>query len=332
MKFKKIVKETKKPMKKAQKKEQWWFDIPGAKHIYHGDWSDPEIQYKGFSINYWDVIEGMSNSYRDEHPEDKDEKGFDAWLEEQGGPGGYLQGELDNLVYAALGDDGLEDEEWLGIPDAYKVKEVYGQGDGDFVLYKDCLVNVSDFDYYDKDYDDYFTYDHDPQGFEAYYIDKSNRGELIDQLNSAVRGLVPNAQLLEEGFKDAIKSGWKKVKDGAKKFSKAIGDAFKGPFRKGDHIVMKGENGEEFKGTIKGFDLGDKTYEVLLGNPVNEGLQEDVLDMADREDELVWMIQEKFWDLAEEADPDSLRQLIENCVELERVKPGRLQEIINEEF
>ena len=49
MKFKKIVKEAKKPMKKAQKKEQWWFDIPGAKHIYHGDWSDPEIQYKGFA-------------------------------------------------------------------------------------------------------------------------------------------------------------------------------------------------------------------------------------------------------------------------------------------
>lgn len=64
----------------------------------------------------------------------------------------------------------------------------------------------------------------------------------------------------------------------------------------------------------------------------NEGLQEDVLDMADREDELVWMIQEKFWDLAEEADPDSLRQLIENCVELEKVKPGKLDEIINQEF
>ncbi len=80
MKFKKIVKEAKKPMKKSQRKQQWWFDIPGAKHIYHGDWSDPEIQYKGFSLNYWDVIDGMSDVYRDEHPEDKDEKGFDAWL------------------------------------------------------------------------------------------------------------------------------------------------------------------------------------------------------------------------------------------------------------
>ena len=37
MDFRKIVKEAKKPMKKSQKKQQWWFDIPGAKYIYHGD-------------------------------------------------------------------------------------------------------------------------------------------------------------------------------------------------------------------------------------------------------------------------------------------------------
>ena len=73
----------------------------------------------------------------------------------------------------------------------------------------------------------------------------------------------------------AIKSGYNKV-------AKKIGDAFKGPFRKGDHIVMKGEDGSEFKGTIKDFDLGDKVYEVMLGNPVNEDLQEDVLEMPDR--------------------------------------------------
>lgn len=39
--------------------------------------------------------------------------------------------------------------------------------------------------------------------------------------------------------------------------------------------------------------------DMCYAYPVNEGLQEDVLDMADRENELVWMIQEKFWDLAD---------------------------------
>ena len=129
-----------------------------------------------------------------------------------------------------------------------------------------------------------------------------------------------------------MKAGWEKVKAGAKKVGKAIGDAFNGPFRKGDQIVMKGEEGEEFRGTIKNWDRSDKTYEVLLGNSVNEGLQEDVLDMADREDELVWMIQDSFWHLADLGDPDILRELIENCVELEKVKPGKLDEIINQEL
>jgi hypothetical protein len=90
----------------------------------------------------------------------------------------------------------------------------------------------------------------------------------------------------ESWLGDKAKAGWDKVKAGAKKVSKAIGDAFKGPFRKGDHIVMKGEDGEEFKGTIKSFDLGDKTYEVMLGNPVNEDLQDEVLEMPDRVNEL----------------------------------------------
>ena len=51
--------ESRKPTKKSQKKEQWWFDIPGAKYYYHGDWADPEVVYKGFSLNYWDIQEGL---------------------------------------------------------------------------------------------------------------------------------------------------------------------------------------------------------------------------------------------------------------------------------
>ena len=64
---------------------------------------------------------------------------------------------------------------------------------------------------------------------------------------------------------DMVKDGWKKVKDGAKKLKTKIGDMFNGPFRRGEHITMTGENGETVKGTIMGFDLEDKTYTVLLG-------------------------------------------------------------------
>lgn len=216
MKFKKIVKEARKPMNKSQ----WWHDIPGAKYIYHGDWSDPEVTYKGFSFSLYDVEEGFLDEYRGEHPEDKNDRGFDDWFDTLGGPNGAIASELDDLCYAALGDNGVEDKEWLGIPDAFKVKEVYGQEDGEYVLYKDCLVDISDFDYYDEDQDDYFTYDNDPQGFEAYYIDKANRGELIDQLNRSVRGMT-DEQIDESWLGD-------KMAAAGKWFGQKTGDAVTG--------------------------------------------------------------------------------------------------------
>lgn len=299
MNFKKIVKEARKPVKKSQRKQQWWFDIPGAKYYYHGDWADPEVVYKGFSLNYWDIQEGLYEIWKEENP-DGNENDFDQWFEQQGGAGGVIEGELDNCVYACLGDDGVDwDNEWLGIPDAYKVKEVSGQGDGDFVLYHDCLVDISEFEYYDEEYDDWYPYSDSPEKFEAYYGIPDNKTELVTRLKESIMMYRDKSLMDESWLGDKMKAGWEKVKTGAKKVGKAIGDVFNGPFRKGDHIVMKGEDGEEFKGTIKRFDLDDKTYEVILGNPVNEGLQEDVLDMSDREDELVWMIQEKFWDLAD---------------------------------
>ena len=120
--------------------------------------------------------------------------------------------------------------------------------------------------------------------------------ETIYVLQSEIENPMHGLEEFDEGWLgDKMKAGWDAVKKGAKKVGKAIGDAFNGPFRKGDQIVMKGEDGESFKGTIMDYDRGDKTYEVMLGKAVNEdwdgrGLQEDVLDMDDREDELVNMI------------------------------------------
>ena len=45
--------------RKPTRKPNWWHDIPGAKYISHGSWSDPEVTYKGFSFSYWDVEEGL---------------------------------------------------------------------------------------------------------------------------------------------------------------------------------------------------------------------------------------------------------------------------------
>ena len=72
------------------------------------------------------------------------------------------------------------------------------------------------------------------------------------------------------GFFLTDETARKHIQAGAKKVGKAIGDAFNGPFRKGDQIVMKGEDGESFKGTITNWDGSEKTYEVMLGKAVSE--------------------------------------------------------------
>lgn len=232
MKFKKITKE-----------EDNWYGIKGATFIYHGDYCDPEVEYKGVSLNYWAIQDGLWEVFKDENPEGT-EKEFDKWMETHPEE---VKSELELQYDAKTGnqDDELDefDESWIG---------------------------------------------------------------------------------------DKVKSGWKKVKDGAKKVSKAIGDAFKGPFRKGDQIVMKGEDGEEFRGTIKSFDLGDKTYEVLLGNAVNEewegkGLEERVQEMPDRVDELESEIERLWKRLGDIGDKDEIvLNLISKYVELEKIEPGRV--------
>ena len=62
------------------KKDKGWFGIKNAKFIYHGDWNDPEVQYDGVSLNYYDIEDILLDEYREEHPEDKNDKGFDNWM------------------------------------------------------------------------------------------------------------------------------------------------------------------------------------------------------------------------------------------------------------
>lgn len=141
---------------------------------------------------------------------------------------------------------------------------------------------------------------------------------------------------------DKAKAGWNAVKSGAKKMAKAVGDAFKGPFRKGDHIVMKGEDGETYKGTIKSFDLGDKTYEVLLGNPVNEDWASDMMsdDLGDDErfrvmthgdaiTELEDKIENAWVSLeAHSADVDKIMELVQNYIKLYELEPERAKSML----
>lgn len=252
------------------KKVENWMGIPGARHIWNGSWSDPEIAYKGFNLNYWDVMEIPYEDYRQEHPEDKDEKGFDEWFAKQ--DPAWIEGLLEDMVYAYTGD--IDGPEWLGIEDAYLLKDY--KTDEDYVFYKGYRIEL------DNIADTCGFYDANDYEFEEFIKKAESNKQLKKQVQSALDKIISRDSLYQEGLKEM----WGAVKNGAKNIAKKVGNFFKGPFRKGDQIVMKGEAGQEFKGTIKGFDKGEKTYEVLLGNAVNEGLQEDVLNMPDRPQEI----------------------------------------------
>lgn len=195
-----IMKGTRKTMESSKDN---WFGIPDAKFIYNGDWADPEVEYRGVTLNYWSIEEGLLNVYREDHPEDRKDRGFDKWMKENPRA---VECELEMLYDAEM---------------KYRAEH--------------------------------------PEEFEDEDLEEYD----------------------ESWIGDKAKAGWNKVKAGAEKVGKAIGDAFSGPFRKGDHVVLSGEDGEKFKGTIKSFDLGDKTYEVLLGNAVGESFDSEY----DEEDE-----------------------------------------------
>ena len=114
----------------------------------------------------------------------------------------------------------------------------------------------------------------DIEGSDIYFAIEElvlNAPDLADAVNCGYESLSDREEDSEDEefdesyIGDKVKDGWNKVKDGARKLKTKIGDMFNGPFRKGERVEMSGENGETVKGTITGFDLGDKTYTVLLG-------------------------------------------------------------------
>lgn len=51
-----------------------WYGIEGIGFISHGEWSDPELEYKGKRFNAHDVEDAMWDRFCEEHPEcDEDE-------------------------------------------------------------------------------------------------------------------------------------------------------------------------------------------------------------------------------------------------------------------
>ena len=63
--------------------EETYRGVPGSKFIWHGEWSDPEVLWKGISLNVNDIEDELWYSYKDDCTENNikpTEDDFENWL------------------------------------------------------------------------------------------------------------------------------------------------------------------------------------------------------------------------------------------------------------
>ena len=76
--------------------------VPGSVWIWHGEWSDPEILWKGVELNANDVEESLWLSYNnwcEENDEEPTNDGFEEWVSNED-----IASYLDEAAWAAQGN------------------------------------------------------------------------------------------------------------------------------------------------------------------------------------------------------------------------------------
>ena len=51
-----------KKINESMNRKRFWCGIKGVYHLYHGEWSDPEVRYKNYICNEWDLQESLEQS------------------------------------------------------------------------------------------------------------------------------------------------------------------------------------------------------------------------------------------------------------------------------
>ena len=70
----------------------FWYRIPSVQFIYHGDWADPEIYYRGQYYNATAAENELYEIWRNQIEYDETRYDFDEWMQKVGGD--YLKTEV----------------------------------------------------------------------------------------------------------------------------------------------------------------------------------------------------------------------------------------------
>lgn len=57
-----------------------WMGCKEITMIWHGEWSDPELEYNGCVANYWDVEDWCAEVCREEGVNPEDKNAFANWI------------------------------------------------------------------------------------------------------------------------------------------------------------------------------------------------------------------------------------------------------------
>lgn len=101
------------------KKSENWMGIPDATFIDTGSHSEPEVEYRGITLEYGDVDDNLWEIYQEDHPEDPEGKDYPRWVKKNPR---YVECVLEELYDKAVAenpeqfDEGME-EDVLDMPD-----------------------------------------------------------------------------------------------------------------------------------------------------------------------------------------------------------------------
>jgi len=76
-----------------------FYGVPGVRFIDHGEWSDPEVEYKGEVFNYYDLEEGLWLYYKEICEEEGIEPtsyGFEVWIDHNHDA---VYGDLEDMIW-----------------------------------------------------------------------------------------------------------------------------------------------------------------------------------------------------------------------------------------
>ena len=71
-------------------KENWWYGVPGIRMIWHGEWSDPELECDGYVANYYDVENTMYEYAKEDGIDADNDDAFAQYVRDHADDAKYL--------------------------------------------------------------------------------------------------------------------------------------------------------------------------------------------------------------------------------------------------